>query len=405
MKKSFLAGVSIFALGFAGSAFANDSDIEQIGDNNLATVTQTGGSGGTSDIDQTGDDDIATVTQSDGGAAGTNSSTIEQIGGSGTQTATVTQTNAGNGPANVSTVTQNATQGGNTVAVAQDGSGNNADADQGPAASDPLVFFGIPFPTTPNDVLDNQITINQTGDGNTATGQQILASNGGERNSISIDQFQSGNTATVIQGTGSGAFDPSANDNDNMATIMQDGATNTSSITQGGELGLATNTQIGDNNASTILQSGGIPAGLPLGPNGNTALVTQMGDGNTSTVDQTDSFVGDLIIIPAGNLATVNQFGDTGTSTVNQDALGGHTATVTQLLGSTGAESTIDQSGLFNTAEVTQGGDDQESLIDQTGMGSFLALANTVTVTQTATDGNHSSVNQTGTMNSTTIAQ
>ena len=66
MKKIFLASASAAAL-FAAPALAQqtqESDIWQNGEDNSATVTQTGVEG-LSDIDQDGDDNVAEVTQSE----------------------------------------------------------------------------------------------------------------------------------------------------------------------------------------------------------------------------------------------------------------------------------------------------------------------------------------------------
>ena len=100
MKKLLLTA-SILAVS-AGNAFAQVtpdapvtnfappnvqlSDIVQTGDENIATVDQTGGSEGVSDINQSGDANVATVTQSETSGASNTFSTpaniadIDQIG-------------------------------------------------------------------------------------------------------------------------------------------------------------------------------------------------------------------------------------------------------------------------------------------------------------------------------------
>lgn len=375
-------------VGSASFALANSSDIDQTGADNLAEVTQTGGTGSASTVLQTGSDDIATVTQSDGGGVATNISDIQQLAGSGTQEATVTQTNSTNGTANEAYVLQASTEGGNTVSVGQDGDGNIARATQGPGAVD---FFLEPLPIT-----GNSSDIQQTGSSNIATTDQIVNSDGGNNNAASVAQGGMSNTATITQGTGTLPIG-SSNDNDNIASIEQLGDGGISTITQGGESGLAFSRQDGSDNISSIVQSGGIPGGP-----GNFANVDQTGTNNNSIVNQT-SALGDLPLVPALTNAEVTQTGNDNMSTINQGPLGGHLAVVEQF--GDNLLSTINQNGLLNAAFVRQELSGQTSEIQQTQASPFLPLGNTADVSQIATAGNNSLVVQTGALNTATVMQ
>ena len=82
MKRSLFAA-SILAMGFAVPALAgsNTSDIDQIGGSGLsATVTQGGNATNKSTIKQNGSGSQATVTQDGPAGANTNTSNIQQIG-------------------------------------------------------------------------------------------------------------------------------------------------------------------------------------------------------------------------------------------------------------------------------------------------------------------------------------
>ncbi|KIN63400.1 Curlin associated repeat protein [Sulfitobacter noctilucicola] len=388
------------SVGFASAAFANDSDIDQIGLGNNAVVTQSGGTGSSSTVLQNGDNDLATVLQSDGAGTDTNISSIQQLGGSGTQTANVKQNNAANGPTNNAQVIQDSTQGGNFAGIDQDGDGNSALAQQGPGDAVNCGLFGCSS-TSPLDITNSVASLQQVGTGNTATTLQVVGSNGGDNNVAGTMQDGIGNTASIRQGTGAVNSvwfvpNPASNDNDNLAQIDQTGDGNTSAIEQGGESGTANNMQVGMDNDSTIVQSGGLP-GL-----GNNALVTQNGDRNTSLVAQT-SANGDLPALPSGTRAVVTQNADDSESTIIQKPLGGHLAVLTQ----NGADhySMIEQDGLLNTAEVTQSLTGQESTIFQTGPSVVGPVGNVALVTQTMTSGNGSLITQSGIGNLSTVMQ
>lgn len=386
-------------------ALANDSTIDQIGADNIADVTQTDGTGGTSLIQQTGDNDSATVIQSDDNGTATNNADIQQLEGTGVQTALIDQNNASNGAENTAKIIQDSIQGGNNATIKQDGAGNSATALQGPGESDDVViptWFGpIILPTTPGDITNSVSKIAQTGNNNTATTAQIAGSNGGDNNVGLINQDGADNAASIVQGTGTGVNligGPalSANDNDNFGDIMQLGIGNKSSIAQGGESGYALNIQDGTDNDSVIVQSGGTPLF------GNSADVSQTGDRNTSKVYQT-SAGGDDPIVPEGVTADVTQLGDDNMSTISQEPLGGHLATVTQ--NGDFHVSSIEQDGLLNSSTVKQELNNQTSKIFQTGVSGTAAVSNTAIVQQTHTAGNMSQVTQAGLSNMTTIMQ
>ncbi|MGR3630422.1 MAG: hypothetical protein ACU0BP_14250 [Sulfitobacter sp.] len=397
------------AAAFATPVWANDSEIEQIGADNSAEVTQNAGAGGTSDILQTGDGDAATVMQSDtlSGGTDTNRANIRQLGGSGVQTAAVTQDHDGTGSANIANVLQDSIEGGNTIEVDQNGAANLAEAQQGPGeAENCTLVFGCSS-VTPLGITNSSSDIFQSGSANTAITKQIVGSNGGDNNHASITQDGSDNQGTVAQGTGilnavgfvsPSISNPASNDNDNSAWIDQSGLANIANIGQGGELGSASSTQSGEDNKSTITQSGG----SVLLSVGNSANVTQSGERNTSVVEQT-SADGDLPETPAGTTANVSQTGSDNGSTVRQLPLGGHFASVTQngeLL-----SSLVEQDGLLNSATVTQELNNQTSEVLQLGTSGTAAILNTANVSQTHTANNLSQVTQAGTGNSTTVMQ
>ncbi len=406
-----LTTTTALALVLATSAYANDSTISQIGATNFATVDQTGGNNGTSNVNQTGSDDFASVTQSDG-PGGSNNADIDQLGGSGVQTATITQSNGSTGgssatvgtpggPTNNATILQDSVQGGNEAVIDQDGDGNSAWAQQGPGAA-----FNVfpPFgggPTTPGDITNSFSIIDQNGSSNMATTMQIVGSNGGDNNLADILQSGTSNEAAIKQGTGainSVWFipNPASNDNNNTAFITQSGVGNFSDVEQGGESGSASSTQGGNDNESTIVQSGGL-SGL-----GNSANAVQSGDRNTSTIVQSSSD-GDLPGVPAGTTAEVFQDGNDNNSMITQRPLGGHFADVSQV--GDMLTSTITQDGLLNTSLVTQELANNTSTIEQNGGGIVDPLFNLAEVNQVATAGNTSFVSQSGAFNVSTVNQ
>lgn len=397
--KSLLITTSLTAA-IVGPVWANDSTIDQIGMDNVATVTQNGGSGGTSGVLQTGDDDTAWVIQSETASGGTNTNTseIKQLGGSGSQSASVNQNYEGGGAANMAFIIQDSTDGGNLGTINQNGNANSATIAQGPGDSDDVCLGPFCFGTTPFDITNSTASVLQEGAGNIATSNQIVGSNGGNSNFASTEQYGDLNIATINQGSGTSLFDPTANDNDNEAYIKQDGIGNESSMSQGGELGVASSAQFGNDNKSEIVQSGG----FPLLAAGNNATVFQDGDRNSSIVRQSSAH-GDLPAVPAGTKAIVTQLGSDNESIIDQKPLGGHLATVNQ--DGSMLSSLIEQDGLFNTASLTQELANQESEIFQTGPLLSPAIGNTAEVSQTATANNFSHVTQSGSLNTTTVLQ
>ena len=153
MKKLLLTA-SILAVS-AGNAFAQVtpeapvtnfdprgvqlSDIVQAGDDNVATVDQTGGSEGVSDINQDGDENVATVTQSED-PDGSNEFSV---------------------PANISDINQ---QGNNTNAVVTQ-SNNNAGGSSNTARIDQFASDGPDTSTVPSGFALEAV-ITQNGSGN-----------------------------------------------------------------------------------------------------------------------------------------------------------------------------------------------------------------------------------------------
>ncbi len=329
MKKHFITSVSLCALTFAGQAFANDSEISQIGGLNTATIDQTGGSEGVSSVSQIGDSHTASVTQSDDPNNGTpdfntasNTSTITQEG-SGAQ-ATVNQTGDPSGnPSNVSEITQFNDGPPSAVAdVMQDGSNNFSSVEQGRDV-DPVDRRGQTAMIT-QEGTDHISTVLQRGNLNSAnvnqasTGNMSDVTQSGLDNDAVVSQTGSGNNSTVSQSANFGEteVDQSGNNNSSDVTqegranssiasvINQSGNNNTSSVLQtslvagpGSADQFASVTQSTNNNSSTIEQDGGDPVASTSNP-GNTAEVMQtVTSGNMSMIMQSG----------AGNMATVNQ--------------------------------------------------------------------------------------------------
>lgn len=216
MKKHVLmASAAVLALGLATPAFAgNDSMIDQIGSNNTAWATQSGGAAnssgiyqGTSTTDAT--DSQAYVTQS---GTGENTSGVEQTGDN--NYALINQIGAGG--ANYSDVTQ--ADGDNSAIVTQTSSADDT----------------------------NDSTVTQNGSNGTATITQ-----GAGDNDSDVTQDGAWNTATVTQDAAGGIH---------QSTIIQTG--DGADLVQANS---ATVTQTGTDDYSYVSQSG----------NSNTAYVTQ----------------------------------------------------------------------------------------------------------------------------------
>lgn len=331
MKKHLITTASVFALTFAGQAFANESDINQLGLGNDAMVTQIDGTEGVSDIDQIGDNHTANVTQADVPNVGngvfstaSNTSTILQTGNG--ASATVNQTgNPGETPGNVSEISQNVdadSEGTASATVTQTGANNTSTVSQGRPVTPPATGGQTAFVFQGGE--DHISTIDQRGDLNFAEVEQLSVGN-----TSNVDQFGL----------------------DNFADVFQTGAGNTSNVLQSANFGTTRVFQTGDNNVSDVEQSGRANFSVA-------ALIDQSGNGNTSEILQTS------LVDAAGSadqFAEVTQSTDGNTSRISQDggdpvadaSNPGNTASVFQTA-TAGNLSVITQSGAGNSATVNQ---------------------------------------------------
>ncbi|MCH2486777.1 MAG: hypothetical protein MK010_03405 [Erythrobacter sp.] len=206
MKKTILAGVSATALLIGLPATAQTyngqtSDIDQMGDDNIADIEQSGNEN-VSDLDQKGDANRADVDQDD----------------------TQPGSQSFNVPANQSTILQNGD--GALASVTQSngvggGSGNEASITQYSSDADGEVAASVD-----NRDYSNAASIDQTG-------------------GVPGD----GNVATILQGADGTAVQG------NMANISQSGNGNDAVSNQQSRNGLSMTSQDGDNNSSMINQT------------------------------------------------------------------------------------------------------------------------------------------------------
>jgi len=277
----------------ATPAFAQvGSEIDQDGNGNDATVSQTATGFTDSYVTQVGDNNDADVTQS----GVNNNSTIEQTtdGFIGTNT----------DPSNEATVTQAGTNGDSTII--QDGN-NTATLTQGITGAS----------------LNDDAFILQIG-ANTATVDQA-----GLNQVTAVAQVGFGNEATVNQyGEGSGL---------NPATLVDDFVNE--------KVAGAAIAQVGFNNVATIEQSAGSAEGG--------SLIVQLASDNTATNTQTgDSAFSEVYQFGgSGNFANVEQGGVDADSFVVQNG-----SDNIARVGQVGGSSFVSQAGNGNVAHVTQGG-------------------------------------------------
>ena len=211
------------------------SDIVQTGDDNVATVDQTGGSEGVSDINQVGDDNVATVTQSETSGA----------------------SNSFNTPANIADIDQTGEASNATVTQ------NNGDA-RGPSNTAVIRQDAFPLATVPSG-FNLDATIIQDGTGNQSSIVQTGAVFG-----------DSSGLNAVNNQTGNG----------NLSAISQDGDTDAAPFTD------ASVTQSGDNNQSDVSQFGENLLGTvnQLGAD-NSSFLDQQGDSHVADIFQNLSLI------------------------------------------------------------------------------------------------------------------
>jgi hypothetical protein len=336
-------------------------DVEQFGDQNDSLVDQSS-STGTVSVSQT-TDGINPTSPRDrfGDTVRSNFSRVTQSN-TGETVATLTQ----NGQLNRSDINQSNASGAANATVDQDGIFNNSDIVQTAA--------GTANVTQAGDYGDNDSQIDQSADGALAT----VTQNG---DSTAPTYFPS-NQSSITQASAA------------IADVEQTGQQNMSNIMQqaGADGALAT---VRQTNPNASAGAGDINTSMITQSSLTSAFVEQIGEGNTSLVNQS----GTNATLATNTVAAVeiSQLGDDGYSRVEQSGTGNE-ASLTQLAGSSGAYSEIDQSGSDNFATVMQGGMDNESYVDQSGSG------NTAIVSQMS-DGNISTITQAGTTNTATVTQ
>lgn len=255
MKKIFLVGASVFALGMGSAMAGNESEVFQADTSNTATVSQT-----------------------QAGAAG-NDSLVDQGGQRG------------------------------SVFVEQVGSGNISDAIQQAAARDGIITVNQSGSANTSDVIQGEVKkigvhasraeVDQTGDSNEALIRQGTASTF-ERYNGTIEQVGNTNLATIYQSAtvgGAGRMTSS------RASIFQNGNGNEAVTEQyptgsiGNGLGSGNNSdtqQLGDGSYASVSQAGGgnsstVQQDVVAGGVGHFAQVTQIGNGHDSMVSQIGS--------------------------------------------------------------------------------------------------------------------
>lgn len=403
MKRSLLLSVSAAALFIGAPAMADDSTstVTQGGATNNAQVTQTAAARSKSLVEQnvaagTGNN-TAKVTQ--GGPATTagtdfaNDSSVKQMGQR--DSADVEQTSLAGLPAgykNISTISQTGTGtndatknaavvkqfGHNKSGITQTGASNSATVRQGRATDLPV--GGNDSSISQNG--DDKATVDQnsapptTGiaNNNNYGGNTSIITQTGGKNEAGVTQTGLYATSTILQSSVNTA----------KATVTQNGDQQDSYIDQGGDANEATVTQSDVSGESDVLQ---------YGKNGR-ATVTQSGTDQKSVVNQasTSSYASATVVQGGGHdndsnvsqkgtyeKAGVTQTGSQNKSIVEQNAVGTSAAMVEATVKQLGDSnySKITQAGSPTFARVTQNGNENDSTVGQSGTGGK------VTVTQT----------------------
>lgn len=312
------------------------------------------------------------------GQAYANESSIDQIGG--LNEATIDQTGGNEG---VSTVDQIGSA--HIANVTQSDDPNNGTPGFNTASNTSTIY---------QDGEQAKATVNQTGDPGEAPGNisEITQWNDGPP-SAEADVMQNGanNFSSVVQGRDTDPLDRRGQ----YASVTQDGTDHISTIEQKGNLNTANVTQATTGNSSDISQSGAE----------NDATVAQTGAGNISTISQSANF----------GMTSVEQSGDNNTSDVTQSGRANSSIAALILQDGNGNTSSVLQTSLISGpgsadqfAEVTQSSDNNSSIIEQDGGDPVVDTVNTgnsASVFQMATNGNVSSVMQSGAGNTATVNQ
>lgn len=394
MKQLFSA--VLFLLITTALIAQNEANVSQLGNTNDATVTQTGTNYG--EVDQQGDENDGTITQN-----GTNTwANVWQYGN--TNTGTVTQTGSNSGW--VDQVNGN----GNTGTVTQNGSGNSGGITQGMIEDYYDAYYGIPQYgiTFTNPMISNNNTgsISQIGDNNSDNLLQVgdnnngIISTSGDNNKVYayqgwagdwwgfggvLAELYSNNSTVTIDQIGNGNYGGvwQYGEDNNSASISQDGDLNISAISQGfiyddanydftypvynTKDNIASVSQTGNDNIGKVFQLGdGNSFSLTQSGDGNTvggrglsgleasrnAYFAQDGDDNIFVGTQTDGATLDDGSFQFGNFNNIDLIQGAGDVSLIQQTGDWNTANVHQYGG--GQDATVMQNGNSNTANVTQ---------------------------------------------------
>lgn len=367
VQAAVLGGIGSRDAGSIAGAILDNTDI--FGDEvlpvsgNTATVTQSAGNDQIGAIGQLGDDNLADLTQS-----GTQNAGLVLQGGEAKNMADIDQT----GSQGIVILGQLGEIGGTM--------GNTANITQGGTENAMLIGQGG---------QDNTATIDQKGTGNGLVGGSTLE--GG----IAVGQYGSGNDVKVDQNAttsaviiGQGNIDPSfplTLSLSSLGTAIVPVEGNSADVTQTGEDNIAVIAQAGDDNTATVTSQAGME---------NDILILQTGDDNEGKAAQSGSEnEGGIFQIGDGNFGDLTQNGTL--SQVSIDQLGDNNeAEVDQKSGSKFNVTSVSQAGNENTAAVVQTGVNDESLafgglvlIDQNGNSGVAeatqgGVLNTIFITQ-----------------------
>lgn len=401
---AFVTATALSVL-MAGVAFGNSNNtlyIEQDGEGNSASITQSFG-GGNNDIGtladpvtQQGDLNSFTFSNSSYGS-GTNNdiAKAEQIGDG-----NFFSNSAWNGANNNKIVRSEQLGDGNRASVSFNGS------DEG--GVDTLLQQGD----------NNHLVISQQGAaGNKVLSVSMIGSNNGlspdangapRRAGVYILQSQSGNRVQSASLEGSNNIGPSGDSNTHRSTIRieQVGVDNGQLASVASTLGSAVG---GEYNRLWIFQNGNnnnfsVQQGLSTASTGNHAIITQTGNGNMSSGTQ----AGDRNTITAtslgnSNSVAVTQTGDDNYANVNIDGNyngGGNFTGLALAAAGTLGSGQIVQTGLSNDVFYdVEDSDSNQFAFSQVGNG------NLVDGTVSGAGGNQAVVNQTGDTNKAVFAQ
>jgi hypothetical protein len=470
MKKLALVTASVAAMLIAGAAAAqNFSNVNQSGNNNVASVDQATGTNEASGIVQSSDGNSATVIQSIGDSSASDldqtsyngyTGNIAQISQYGTSSFSVVHQAGYNGIF----VFQGTSSLGENAYVSQTGYNPNG----GEVGSNGSNNFGWVMQTG----NFNYGVVIQQGNGEGYAGGLfenaipgiLNASDFGFRQGAGSEQVGDYNTALIYQyadaslavteATGTGNYQQIfQNTSVNQATgfFVTTGTGNDDNLYQWSGSPYSGASQIGNYNTITVNQSGsstsiigqgtnidgaGLAIATPIPTSYAVATVNQTGDANISSIQQFDAATATVTQVSAsmdmGNQSDVLQnVGSTwSTATVDQEGAHGQSeiiqqniadaASVTQSAGSNSENSFIDQEGVQDSATIVQSGSGESSHVTQTGnydvvQSSQTGSGNTSTITQSGdwntavitqqNTGASSIITQSGAGNSVTIHQ